>query len=106
MWLLVWAVYGIPVYLYVCIYVHFLCFFFYGSFPCSVISSYSALFVCALLLHFIVIPYRPVCFLTRNRKGIDLERRGGREELRGVGGGDIIIRMHCMGKKSIFNERK
>lgn len=54
-----------------------------------------------LLLHFIVIPYRPVCFLTRNRKGIDLERRGGREELGGVGGGDIIIRMHCMGKKSI-----
>lgn len=38
--------------------------------------------------------------LVRDRKGMDLERRGGVEELRGEEEGETIIRMFCMRKES------
>jgi hypothetical protein len=41
----------------------------------------------------------------RDRKGMDPEGRGGREELGGVEGEVYIIRIDCMRKKSIFNKR-
>jgi hypothetical protein len=44
-------------------------------------------------------------FLMRDRKGMDPEGRGGREELGGVEGEVYIIRIDCMRKKSIFNKR-
>jgi hypothetical protein len=37
-------------------------------------------------------------FLTRNRKGVDLDGRGGGEELRGVKGRETAIRMYFMRK--------
>lgn len=45
-------------------------------------------------------------FLMRDRKGMDPEGRGGREELGGVEGEVYIIRIDCMRKKSIFNKRE
>lgn len=40
----------------------------------------------------------PVCFLTKDRKGVDLSERGGREGLGGGVGREIIIRLYCMKK--------
>lgn len=42
----------------------------------------------------------------RDIKGVDLDGRQGGEELRGVGGGEIVINIYNGGGKSIFNERK
>lgn len=48
----------------------------------------------------------PTCFLTREKmKDVDLDGSGGREEWRGVGGGETIIRIYCI-KTPIFNKRK
>jgi len=35
-------------------------------------------------IYYIILYYIPVCFLMRNRKGVDLGRRGGGEEVGGV----------------------
>jgi len=40
------------------------------------------------LLNLIIIPWMPVCFLTRGRKGVDTDKRGGGEELEGERGGN------------------
>jgi hypothetical protein len=40
----------------------------------------------------------------RDRKGVDSKGRGGREDLGGVGGGQIIIRLYCM-KNKLFSIR-
>ena len=45
-------------------------------------------------------------FLMRDRKGVDLDGRRGGEELGGVEGGETIIRIYYVRKKSIFNKRK
>lgn len=37
---------------------------------------------------------------------MDLDGRGGEEELGGKEGGETIIRIYCIRKKSIFNKRK
>lgn len=37
---------------------------------------------------------------------MDLDGRGGKEKLGGVEGREIIIRIYCAIKKSIFNKRK
>lgn len=42
-------------------------------------------------------------FLMRNKKGVDLERRGGGEELGGVETVETILRIYCVRKESIFN---
>jgi hypothetical protein len=49
----------------------------------------------------------------RGRKGVDMKGRGGckgrwdgREDLRGVEGGETIIRIYCVRKESIFSKRK
>lgn len=42
----------------------------------------------------------------RDRKGIGLDGRGGRDDLGEVGGGEIVIRIYCVRKESIFNERE
>lgn len=39
----------------------------------------------------------------RDRNGVDPDEKGGREELGGIGGGETIIRMYNVRKKSIFN---
>jgi hypothetical protein len=60
------------------------------------------LFVC--FLFFIIytiffIPYKNLCFLIKERKGIDLEWRRGRKELGGGNGGVAIIRIYYIRKK-------
>jgi hypothetical protein len=42
----------------------------------------------------------------RDRKGVDLEGRGGGEELGGVEGGKTIIGIYCTREESILNKRK
>lgn len=46
------------------------------------------------------------CFLVRDRKGVDPEGRGSGEELGGVKGGKIIIKIYCMWKETIFNKEE
>lgn len=36
---------------------------------------------------------------------MDLEGRGGSEELEGVEGGEIMIELYCMRRESIFSKR-
>lgn len=43
-------------------------------------------------------------FLTRDRKGVDWDGRGGGEGLGGVEGGETIIRIYYVRNESIFNE--
>ena len=42
----------------------------------------------------------------RDRKGVGLNGRGGREEPGGVERGEIIFRIHYVRKKSILNKRR
>lgn len=60
-------------------------------------SSYYfiLLFVCYIL---------EACFLMKDRKGVGLEERGGREELKG--GGGTIIRIDCKRKESMSNKQE
>lgn len=44
-------------------------------------------------------------FTNRNKKGMDTDRRGGREELEVVEGGETIITIYCM-KKIYFQYKK
>lgn len=41
----------------------------------------------------------------RDRKGVGLGQRGGGEGLGGVEGGETTIRIYCVIKDSIFNNR-
>ena len=45
-------------------------------------------------------------FLMKDRKGVDLEERGGGEELGRVEERETIIRKYCLRKESIFNKSK
>lgn len=47
-----------------------------------------------------------VCFLTRDRKGLCSDGKGGGEDLGVGGGGETLIRMYCVGGNSIFNKIK
>lgn len=47
-----------------------------------------------------------VCFLKRDRKAVDLQRRRGRMELGGTEEEKTIIKTHYVRKKSIFKGRK
>lgn len=48
----------------------------------------------------------PVCFLRGDRKAVDLDGRGVRRDLGGVGEGKLISEYSVYEKKSIFNIRK
>lgn len=54
------------------------------------ILSYFSLFCFAFYFIFIILQI-PICFLMRDRRGLDLYGRGGREKLRGYGRREIII---------------
>jgi hypothetical protein len=41
----------------------------------------------------------------KDRKHVDLIRRGIREELGRVEGGEPVFRLYCVGKDSTFNKR-
>lgn len=66
-------------------------------------SDFSVLF----LIHLIVLHhyFLEVCFLRRDRKGADPDRRGGREKLGGVKEGETVIRIFLQ-EKSRFSKRK
>lgn len=53
------------------------------------------------MLYYAVIPS-----VMRDRIGVDPYMRGNGEELRGVEGGEKVIRIYYMRKGSIFNKRK
>lgn len=65
------------------------------------VSSYSDVFV--FILYYIPLK---ACFLMRGRKGVELDERKHGEELGEEEGGDTVIRIYCVEKKSIFDERK
>lgn len=48
----------------------------------------------------------PVDFLRRERKGVDLDGKGGWEELEEVDGKETVIRIFYVRIKAIFNKRK
>ena len=58
----------------------------------------------------IIIPWMPICFLMRDRKGMSTDGKEGEEELGGVGRGKTVIRMYGMKiyciEKSVFNKIK
>jgi hypothetical protein len=62
---------------------------------------------CFILLYFIwsslVIILETCSFLTRDRKGVDLDGWGGTGR---SGGGEIIISTYCVSKESILSKRK
>lgn len=66
--------------------------------------DFSVLF----LIHLIVLHhyFLEVCFLRRDRKGADPDRRGGREKLGGVKGGETIIRIFCRKKVDFQKENE
>lgn len=59
-----------------------------------------------ILLYFIIISYKPVCFLIRERKRESLSKKESREQLRGVNGGETIIRTDYVRKESTKGEKK
>lgn len=69
----------------------FLCWVFFLLFVCFILFLYIF-----SLFDFNAIPYVPVCFLIRDRKGVDSM---GEEMVRNLGG-KIVIRMYCM--KNLF----
>jgi len=96
----------------------FLCLFL-GSFPS--VCLFVCLLACLLALsysnvtfpiifyfiteYFIIIPYKPVCFFMRDKKGVDLDvmwAGTGRSSQRGNHNQDTL----CEGEKSIFKKRK
>jgi hypothetical protein len=46
--------------------------------------------------------FRVICFLRRDRTGMDLDGRGGGKKLGGVEGKEARIRIYCM-KKNLFS---
>lgn len=82
---------------------------FYGSLSfCLFIlfnSNVFLFYISSLSLHFSIIPWKPVCFLRWNRKGLDPVGRRDEEEL-GAGEGQEPIIRFIIGKISIFNNEK
>lgn len=54
------------------------------------LTIFFHLFALFYLIYFITAFQMPVCFLTRERKGVDLDGRGGWEDLGGVGEGKSL----------------
>lgn len=83
--------------------VPFLEFFFF----CLFVLSYFNLLVFALpfIIFFTIITWKQVCFPMRDRKRVDVDGKGGGEELEGVEGGKPYHETLCEEKKSIFNKR-
>lgn len=71
-------------------------------------SSFSSVCFCLFCLGlFISVLYyyyfqMPVCFLIRNIKNMDLDGRGGWEDLEGAGEEENIMRIYCM--KNIYSQ--
>lgn len=86
-----------------CEHVCLLCFFF-GSFSSLVFChSLICLFLiiivlCCIVLLFLIILIIIVCFLRRETKAMNLDGRGDREKLGGIGGEETIIRKYLMKK--------
>lgn len=46
----------------------------------------------------------PFCFLRRDRRTVDSDGRGGREDIGGIGKGEVVIRIYCM--KKLFSTKE
>jgi hypothetical protein len=68
---------------------------------CFCDSSYFIL-LDSILFYFIIILYNTVCFLMRDRKGIDPDRRDGGKKLGGVGGKGAVNRIYYVKGKNLF----
>lgn len=65
--------------------------------------------MCLFLFYFILfffIPWKPVCFLMADRKGVNSDGKGGKKELERVQGGRMVIRIEYMKKNPLSNKRK
>lgn len=70
------------------------------------LSNFHIMVFSLSLLCFVMLSLRSLFFSIRDRTGAYTEGRGSEEELGRVLGGEIIIMIYCMGKTSVFNERK
>lgn len=78
---------------------------FLGLFSFGVfVLSYSDV-LAFILLYCITTPYKHVCFLMRDREGMDLTGGRGGEELGTGKGGETVIRINYVRKMCIFNIR-
>lgn len=78
-----------------CVHMRFLCIFLWLFFSFSFFCLFSSF--CFYFTWFFWY-YLNVCFLSSKRKGKDLDGRKCRKDLRGVVGGENIIRLYCMKK--------
>lgn len=69
---------------------------------CVYLYVYSVLllwFFCSFVCFVLFFLLLPVCFLVRERKGLDLDLGGWRRgDVRGVEAEETVIRIHCMKK--------
>lgn len=73
--------------------------------PCLILIWYSSLNF-YFIFFYVLFYLRETCsFLMRERKGMDSNEREGREQLKGLEGGETIFRIY-MRKESIFNKMK
>lgn len=61
-------------------------------------NKYSNFYILQYLINFISFSEMLVCFLARNRKGIDTVGLTGQEEIEGIGEGEIINKVSCINK--------
>jgi len=61
--------------------------------------------VVVIIIIITIIPWMHVCFLMRDRKGVDHDGRGAGKELGGVGEGKPQSEHIIWKKKSVFNKR-
>ena len=76
------------------------------SYSSYYVYIYSFIFLHFILLYLLVLFLEVCYFLMKDRKGVDLDGRGGGEELGGVEGGEIIIKIYYIRTKSIFSKNK
>lgn len=86
---------------------------FLGTFPLLFsfawfVLSYSIvlLLFCLIICYFTIIPEILAYFVMRDRTGLYLGGRGGREELGGVEGRETVIRLCYVRTNRMFNRRK
>lgn len=69
------------------------------------LACFVLFWVFVLFSFILILLFFRCLFSNSDRKGIDLDRREGGEDLGGVRGGENIIRIYCI-KESIFSKRK
>ena len=81
----------------------FLSYFFFFTLSNFDVTFFGFIFYFILL--FFCYLLEPRSFLMKARKEVDLNARGDKEKLGEVEGEETVIRIYCMRRESIFNQR-